>query len=201
MEAGARMKQICWSAGVVVGTLLFHGHSSLLWAQSAPVAPPGANSTQKAGSEPQATTATFGDWVLRCNRISPSKPERACEAAFVIQRENLGPAGIQLAIGLPTQNGARFVLLMPANVSLTAKPMLKSDARGDVPIEFSWRRCTPLGCIAEASLASADLQRLKPFSGKGQLTLKDASDRNATIQISFNGFGPVLTALEASASR
>ena len=42
-------------------------------------------------SEPQSTTATFGDWVLRCNRTTvANQPQRVCEVAQTLEAERTG---------------------------------------------------------------------------------------------------------------
>src|SRR5262245_2990638 len=105
---------------VAVALLLFEIPPSLAQSQkgsstqpkSAPASPQTAQPAQPpataapAASEPQATTASFGDWVLRCQRVGTgSEARRSCEMVQSVMLKGQKAPVAQLAFGKATPTG------------------------------------------------------------------------------------------------
>ena len=94
--------------------------------------------------DPAATTATFGDWVLNCQRLPEgSKPARVCEVVQSIQVQGQQGPFARIAIGriAPDQPLAVTVVL-PNNISLPSVVHVGADAKDKGP-DLNWTRCTP----------------------------------------------------------
>ena len=105
-----------------------------LYAQSGPAA------QKPVEAEPQSTSATFGDWVLRCNRVEVSgQPQRVCEVAqtIIIQGQN-APVS-EVAIGrIKKTDPLRVTVVLPVNVSFPSAPQISLD--GQATLELTWKR-------------------------------------------------------------
>src|SRR6202163_3820208 len=119
---------------------------------TAPATPSAAAPAESApvSSLPQMTTATFGDWVMRCSRIDNGSTT-SCEVAQTLQVQGQGPIA-EIAFGSPpgkdASAGMRVVVVLPNNVTL-AGPVLMSIDEKDKPVELTYRRCLPAGCFAD----------------------------------------------------
>ena len=118
-----------WSTLVALGFCL--AFSTLAFGQAAPkpgtvpVPPPAA----APAPAPDRTTASFGDWVLRCDRrADTTPPQRFCELGQTVQRQGDAGPQAQLALGriLPT-DPIRITLLLPINVAFEKGPKLIGD--------------------------------------------------------------------------
>lgn len=154
-----------------------------------PAAPPAVVS-----DEPAATTATYGDWMLRCQRLPEgSKPERFCEVAETIQLQGSQSPIVQIALGrLAADKALQATLVLPTNISL---PSVVQFGAKDKPRELAWTRCTPGGCFAAASLPDDVVKAWRGASEPGQLYFKDASGREVGFPVSFKGLAQALDAL------
>lgn len=145
-------------------------------------------------NDPQLTTATFGDWVERCQRVASGEPSRVCEVAqtFTVQGQSAPIA--QLAIGrLHKGDPLRLTLMLPVNVAFPSAP--KIAIRTDSVLELAWRRCVPAGCFAEAAISDADLGAMRAASDPGQAEFKTSADQDLKFAVSFRGFSQALDAL------
>jgi len=154
----------------------------------APAPAPGAN-------EPQRTTATFGDWTLRC--VRPERGPQLCEVDQVLSDK--GQAVAQTAIGRPARAGEplRVTVLVPVNVSFAIQPRLVgSDSESTfAPIFLTWRRCVPNGCIADASLTDDQVRRLRARTENARVLFQDATGREAALPFGPRGLEQALDAL------
>src|SRR3990167_3910933 len=85
---------------------------------------------------PDRTTASFGDWVLRCDRRTDvTPPQRFCELGQTIQRQGEAGPQAQIALGriLPS-DPIRLTLLLPINVAFEKAPKLTG---GGVALDLS----------------------------------------------------------------
>src|SRR6202012_28060 len=99
------------------------------------------------------TTASYGAWILRCQRHQDASGEtRFCEVD-----QNIIPQGqqnpiAQLGVGRPTpKDELRVTAVLPANVIFPSTPKI-SNGEKDAGTELSWRRCLQGGCIAASLL-------------------------------------------------
>src|SRR5262249_192868 len=86
-------------------------------ARQAPAAP--AEAPRPVGSEPEATTATYGDWVMRCQRIAAANAtQRVCEVAQSVQAQGQQNPILQVALGsLGAKEPIKLTIVAPVNVS------------------------------------------------------------------------------------
>lgn len=146
-------------------------------------------------TNPERTTASFGDWVMRCESVgSPAK--RICEAAHIITVQGQANPIAQVAIGKPEPTGSNTItLVLPANVALTVKPQLNVAKSGAALLDLVWQRCTPGGCFASAPIPDGALFGFGAETEPGRILFKDAADRDIALPLAFRGLAQALEAL------
>jgi invasion protein IalB len=146
-------------------------------------------------SKPERTTASFGDWVTRCETVGkPAK--RVCEAALVMTLQGQTSPVAQVAIGSPEAKGPKqLTLVVPSNIAFAAKPQIAAAKAGAAPIDLVWQRCTPGGCFASNPVSDAVLTTLSAETEPGRIGFKDAADREIALPLSFRGLAQALDAL------
>jgi invasion protein IalB len=185
-------------AGIAIGLGTGTG-----WSQPKPATPPAQakppTPAAPVPAEPQSTSATFGDWVLRCERPPNAPATRICEVAqsIVVQGQQ-GPIA-QVAFGRPAAGDPmHLTLLLPANIAIAARPRISLDDKDGQPFQLTWRRCLPGGCFADTNITDEDMRRLKGRETGGKITYKDAAERDTTIPLSWRGLAQALDALGKS---
>src|SRR6202795_2869583 len=161
-------------------------------------APQPSTESGPVSSQPQATTASFGDWVMRCRRIDNTPGSAtSCEVAQTLQVQGQGPIA-EIAFGSPpgkdASAGMRVVVVLPNNVTL-AGPVLMSIDEKDKPVELTYRRCLPAGCFADTDAKDEILARWRTQAGRGRLAFKDGANRDITLPFSFRGLAQALDAM------
>jgi invasion protein IalB len=160
--------------------------------QTAPPAPPA-----QADSEPQATTASFGDWVLRCQRTGTgSEARRNCELVqSVILKGQQAPVA-QFGFGkLAPTDPLHVTAAIPHNITFPSAVRVAIDEKDPQAFDLPWVRCLPAACFAAAVPKDDLLKRWRAQTGAGRLTFKDARGQDVNLPISFNGLAPGLDAL------
>jgi len=154
----------------------------------APAAPP----AQPASSDPALTTATYGDWVLRCVRAE--KGPHICEIvqSMVLQGQQQPVA--QVAVGYDKAD-LRFTLLVPPSISLSRGPTFGVAGATAPHFDLAWRRCLPNGCFADVAVGPELLKTLRSRTEPMQISFKDAGERDVNLPFSFRGLVPALDAL------
>jgi invasion protein IalB len=147
--------------------------------------------------EPVATTASFGDWVMRCQRTGDGeKAVKSCEAAQTIQVQGQTAPIAQIGIGrLSAGEPLRITVILPPNITLPSNVHVVTDEKDDQGIELAWRRCLPGGCIAEVKLEPETIKNWRARNAPGKLSFKDATGRVVAIPFSFRGLAQSLDAL------
>src|SRR6516165_7519320 len=150
MESGMTLKSFICSLVAVASALSAGDAFSQTWqlvAQAPPQAPtprapapkapaPAPETAVKPGTStpvspvPQSTTASFGDWVVRCRRIDQAPGNAtACEVAQTLQAQGQGPVA-EIALGQPpgkdstTKERMRVVVLLPNNVTFSGPVLM-----------------------------------------------------------------------------
>lgn len=157
-------------------------------AQANPPAPaPGAI------SKPDNTTATYGDWVLRCQQ---SVGTRICEIVQTIEQQGQrGPLAL-IAIGRPVRSEpVKLVIQIPPNLALGDKVSVRVVVAEKDEAFAVFQRCLPGGCFAEAILSDDAFKRWRGFGEAGQMRYLDAGKREVTLPLSFRGFPAAAEAL------
>jgi invasion protein IalB len=157
-----------------------------------------------ADSSPDRTMAVFTDWVVRCEARAAgggAPAARLCEMAQTTQDQRQQPVAV-LAIGRTAKGEPlRLVAQVPVNIQVgpPARLVLEIPNRpAEAPLVIAFRNCMPRGCFAELELRDeAVLRRLRgrPAEAAGRLEWKDAGGGDASVPVSFRGFGAALDAL------
>jgi len=168
-------------------------------APAAPAPAASAPAAQKApapvGTTPERTTASFGDWVLRCETVA-EQAQRVCEVALVMTVQGQSNPVAQVAIGRPTPGeGRRLTLVVPTNIAIGAKPQVSFAKAGTAPIELTWQRCAPGACFASAPLADDTMSAINAQTEPGRIAFKDAAGHEVALPLSFRGLPQALAAL------
>lgn len=157
-----------------------------------------ADAKEPAATEkPAATTATYGDWVVRCS--SPPQGEKVCEAATGIQMKVQGQMRLlaQIVVGRAGKNQpVRLVVQLPNGVFLPPGATLFLDEQAKSGIQAVYSVCTR-GCFADSALAPEQLASLKSAKGPGRLEFVEGNRKRVAAPISFLGLNAALeTALK-----
>ncbi|MFH6786973.1 MULTISPECIES: invasion associated locus B family protein [Methylobacterium] len=187
------------AAAVLLSGLLL----SLLGASVVPAAaqgprakPAAAEAAPPVPAEPGLTTATYGDWMLRCQRLGGEGAGRVCEVAQTIQAQGQSGPVAQVAIGrLPGQDGLRMTVLLPANVSFPSSVRVAEAKDAKAGLDLAWRRCMPGACVADGAATEAVLTSWRKAEEPGRITFKDADGREVAVALSLRGLGAALDAL------
>ncbi|HTE38645.1 MAG TPA: invasion associated locus B family protein, partial [Reyranella sp.] len=156
-------------------------------------APPAAPAAVSA--DPAQTTATYGDWVLRCVRTGDGGTgPRVCEVVQTMVVQGQTQPVAQIAIGNDKAD-LRLTLLVPPAVSFSSVPAVGAQGGGAPRFELAWRRCLPNGCFADIVVNADLLKTLRTRTEPLQVTFKDAGERDATLPFSLRGLPASLDAL------
>jgi invasion protein IalB len=177
--------------------------ASALWAAGAFAASdkpkPAPEPTPKQEAEPipgdpQLTTASYGDWVERCQRVTANgEPRRVCEVALTVVASGQTQPLAEVAVGRPRKGAPlKLTLVLPVNVGLPSAPKITAD-NGDA-FELAWRQCVPAGCFADAAF-SADAQRVFREAKSAKVESKAAGGGLFNFQLSLRGLPQALDAL------
>ena len=145
-------------------------------------------------SEPSRTTATYGEWLLRCER--PGTPGEMCEVAQVVSDQ--GRQVGELAIGRPNaSDGLRATVVVPPSVAFSG-PARLSGSEGDAAVptlDLAWQRCLPGGCFADARIADDAIAGLGRATRAVRITFQDAAGHDAVLLFSPRGLPQAVAAL------
>lgn len=147
---------------------------------------------------PDRTTASFGDWTLRCERRRDgSTPAKLCELSQSIQRAGDSAPLAQVAIGrLSASEPLRLTLVLPFNVALTSAPKVSAEAKDAFPVQqTAWQRCVPGGCLASVTMGDDVVKKVRTAGDAARMEYRDAGDREVTLGFSLRGLPEALDAL------
>lgn len=169
-------------------------------AQGAKPPAPGQQAPAPVSAEPASTSATFGDWVLRCQRIGDGdKARKFCEVAQVLQLPSTSKPAAEIALGRPPGDPVlHLTAVLPPSVSFPSSVQVASSDKVPHGADLQWRRCLPGGCFADAVVADDSVRAWRTAGEPGQLTFKDAAGREVTLPVSFRGLAQALDALMRS---
>ncbi len=160
----------------------------------APRAQPPAAAAAPVQQGPQRTSATYGDWVVRCE-VAEGQTQKTCDMEQLAQMQGQTNPISRIAIPLPVKGQeAKLIVQLPVNVSLADGVKIEVDAK-DRGLNFPFTRCVPAGCLAETPLKEEEMKRFRAETQPGKMLYKDAADRAVVIPLSFKGFGQAFDAL------
>src|SRR5215472_1206907 len=162
----------------------------------APAAPaPAQTAPAAADQNPQRTTASYGDWVVRCEMVPGPPPQKNCEMDQLAQVQGQSqPISRVLVPLMPKGEPPKLFVQVPINVSFTAPLKITTDAK-DAGISTPFRRCIPAGCFAEFELKEDLQKKFRAASEPGKILYKNAGDQDVAIPVSFKGFAQAYEAL------
>lgn len=155
-------------------------------AQPAPAATP---------SDPDRTTATFGDWLLRCERSTEG--QRLCEVSQTLVLQGQSQPIAAIAFSRPARNQPlTLTVQVPVSVTLANPLKVIGEDRDTLTLDTGWRRCQPNGCFADLQLRDEPvLRRLRARTEPGRIEFRDAAAQDIRLPFSFRGLAAALDAL------
>ena len=155
---------------------------------------------QEPKSPPRQTTATFGDWILRCVSLPGEASMRSCEIYQQVQAVNGGQASVLMtfAIGAPgAGEPLQITAAIPVNVGFSGKVMLSGDAIP--PTELRFVRCGMGACFAASPFSEALWRTLSSKAGSAaRVEYTNAAEAPVVVPISMKGIGDALEALSTN---
>jgi invasion protein IalB len=149
------------------------------------------------GTEPQTTSATYGDWTLRCSRTGDAA--RVCEVALAFQLQGQQSPFAQLAIGhVAAKDPMHATFLVTPNVAFPSNVKLSADDKDTQPVELNWATCIAAACRADGEFKDDQLKRWKALAAPAKLQFKDSTGRELAIPVSTRGLAQALDALPKS---
>lgn len=159
---------------------------------AAPPAPPLAPPRQDGGvPRPDRTTASYGDWVLRCDLSNGG--ERLCEVAQTIQDGRSQVLALLTARRGTPGGPITFMAQLGPNATVTEPARLVIEDQA--VLNFAFRRCMPRGCFAEVQVPDAEASTVARRTDAARLDYRDAEGALISIPVSLRGLAPSLEAL------
>jgi invasion protein IalB len=141
---------------------------------------------------PQRTTATYGDWTVRCALGGATK---TCEMVQTTEIKGQSRPLTQIAIGRQAKNAPlKIIFQVPVNVWLPAGVKLNT-ADNVAAVTASFDRCIPAGCLAETDITAKTIGALRGLKKNGSLQYKNGGMHEVTLPVSFKGFGDAYAAM------
>ncbi len=147
-------------------------------------------------SEPEATTATYGGWTLRCtHRQVAGAAARFCEVEQAVVPQGQQNPIAQIGVGrLSPKDEMRLTVVLPTNITFRNVPKVTAQDK-DPGVVLTWERCVPGGCVADAILKDDVLRAWHAIAADtGRLLFTNAAGQNVAIEFSFRGFGQAMDA-------
>jgi invasion protein IalB len=139
-----------------------------------------------AAPEADMTTATFGDWMLRCRQNEAGKPGRTCEVVHTVMIQGQTAPFAQLALGrLAPGQPLILTAVVPVNVTFPSTLRVSLDEKDPKPFEMAWARCLPGGCFASLAVDADALARWRTQDEGGRITFKNGAGQDTAVVISF----------------
>ncbi|MFG1413223.1 invasion associated locus B family protein [Xanthobacter sp. VTT E-85241] len=159
----------------------------------APAKPAAPAPAAAAEDGPSRTSATYEDWVVRCERPEGATA-KVCEVSQTLQiGDKQQGLMAQIAFGrLKPDAPLLLVLQLPAGVWLPAGARFTYDEKAK-PVALAYKFCIR-ACIADIELSAADATALAGAKGSGKLEFQDRSQTPISLPISFNGLTAALAA-------
>lgn len=163
-------------------------------APTAPAAP--TSSPAPVAPDPSVTTASYGDWTLRCEAPKAGTTQRLCEATQTVQVRGEAAPIAQIAFGHAARTEpVKLVAVLPVNATFTSPVTIAVGDKDPQPVQLAWHRCLPVGCFAEATSTADAVRHWRGETGQGRLTFKDGIGRDVVVPVSFRGLAQALDAL------
>jgi invasion protein IalB len=154
-----------------------------------------AQSPAPAQPAPQQTTATYEDWIVRCETRQGPPSHKNCEMVQFTQVKGQSGVLTQIAIGQPVKGQAiKLVIQVPISVWLPTGVKLLNGGK-DTAIVANYRWCIPTACMAFVEIKDDTIRKFKAATAPGKLEFKDANQKDIALPVSFRGFSAAYDAL------
>lgn len=178
-----------WTLALATLVAAASPHPTLAQQTPAPAAAPRA--AAPASNAPQSTTATYQDWIVRCE--TRAEGPKVCEIAQGIQAQGQQGLIAQIALGRVTRNDPfRLIIQLPPGVWLPTGVNLQFEDK-TAPIALPFTRCLQV-CIADLELKPEQINVLKGRTARALIAFEDGARNKVQLPISFNGFAAALDA-------
>jgi invasion protein IalB len=176
-----------WPLGRVVACVLFAAGPAAAQQTAPPASPPTPS--------PQQTSATYDDWIVRCESRPGPPVQKACEMVQFTQLK--GQAGVltQIGIGKPVKGQpVRVAIQVPTSVWLPTGVRLQTSDK-DEGILAAFKSCVATACFGLSDVKDDVIRKWRAASEPGKLVFKDANQRDIALPVSFKGFVTAYDAL------
>jgi len=161
-------------------------HAGWVAAQPAPPASP---------PTPQQTTASFDDWIVRCETRAGPPVQKTCEMVQFTQTKGQQGVLSEIAIGRPLKNlPFKIAVQLPIGIWLPTGVRIVAGT-ADSGLLATFKRCIPQSCFADTEIKDDVIKRLRASTQNGRLEFKDGTQKDVSLPISFKGFGAAYDAL------
>jgi invasion protein IalB len=144
---------------------------------------------------PQQTSATYDDWIVRCETRPGPPLQKTCEMLQFTQIKGQTSVLTQIAIGHP-QKGRPIPLVIQVPVGAWLPAGVRITAGGkDEGLSVEFKLCTPSACVARIEIKDDVIRKFRAATEQGKLQFKDSQQRDVALPISFKGFGTAYEAL------
>jgi invasion protein IalB len=162
-----------------------------------PAVPPDRPAADTEGAE--QTTATYGDWQIRCQltpAVAGQSARRSCELVQSVVLQGQTAPFAQLGFGrLAAAGPIFFTAVVPTNVTFPSSVKVALDGNDkQPPLEIPWTRCLPGGCFASIEIKDDVMKRWRTQSQSGRVTFKNGAGQDLAVPISFKGLAQALDA-------
>jgi len=136
--------------------------------------------------EPIQTTATYGNWTVRCRAAKSAGAGKLCEMVQAITPAKSPGAIANIALGQPGADAVvRMVIQLPIAISLS-EPV--SIAVNDKTVAtLAYQTCYPNFCVAQAQVPNEAIGRFKAANTM-TLSFSDRTRRTINVKASLKGF-------------
>jgi invasion protein IalB len=147
-------------------------------------------------SAPQQTTATYEDWIVRCETHAGPPQQKFCEMVQFTQVKGGQGVVSQIAIGRPVKGQPiKLVIQLPIGVWLPTGIKLMAGAK-DAGLPTTFKRCLPQACFTDAEINADMIKKFRTTTEAGQIQFKDGNQKDVSLPVSFKGFGTAYDALQ-----
>jgi invasion protein IalB len=101
----------------------------------------------------------------------------------------------QVAIGRTAKNEpVELVVQLPIGIWMPSSVKRVASAK-EPGLVATFKRCLPVACFADVGISSEALRHYRGVTEQGQIVFKDGNQKDATLLVSFTGFGMAFDAL------
>jgi invasion protein IalB len=146
-----------------------------------------------AAQAPQQTTATYEDWVVRCETAAGPQPKKSCEMVQSTQMQGQGVVS-QIAVGHPVNGQPVKIVVQLLNGVWLPTGVKLVTGKSDPGLTATFKRCLN-GCFADFEVKDDTIKKFRSMPEPGQIQFKDGAVKDVSLPLSFKGFGAAFDAL------